>query len=262
MIEDDFDGLDLVGKRDSSIKKSIARLRPFWRYYGGKYRLAPRYPVPIHDVIIEPFAGAAGYSMRYPEKQVILIEKYRPVWSVWDFLINASKDDVLNVPLVEHIDDVPSNIPEGARNLVGFSLNDGCVSPSRKLSAGRKELAALGRKFEGWNGNKREYISDQVSYIKHWVCLFGSYDEFDLPLTATYFIDPPYNSRAGRLYKESQVDYTKLSRYVSRLSGQIIVCENIGADWLPFEHFWDAKSGPKTRVSQEAMYYVKEQNIV
>jgi hypothetical protein len=34
-------------------------LRPFWRYYGGKWRAAPRYPRPTHDTIIEPFAGAA-----------------------------------------------------------------------------------------------------------------------------------------------------------------------------------------------------------
>lgn len=39
-------------------------LKPFWRYYGGKYRAAPRYPVPLHRTIVEPFAGAAGYSLR------------------------------------------------------------------------------------------------------------------------------------------------------------------------------------------------------
>ena len=25
-------------------------LRPFWRYYGGKWRAAPRYPKPLHDL--------------------------------------------------------------------------------------------------------------------------------------------------------------------------------------------------------------------
>jgi len=44
-------------------------LRPFWRYYGGKWRAAPRYPAPRHDLIIEPFAGAAGYAMRYPDQK-------------------------------------------------------------------------------------------------------------------------------------------------------------------------------------------------
>ena len=39
-------------------------LLPFWAYYGGKWRSAPRYPAPVHGRIIEPFAGAAGYAMR------------------------------------------------------------------------------------------------------------------------------------------------------------------------------------------------------
>ena len=56
-------------------------LRPFIRYYGGKWRAAPLYPAPMHSTIIEPFAGAAGYSMRYPDRDVILVERY-PVIAV------------------------------------------------------------------------------------------------------------------------------------------------------------------------------------
>jgi len=33
-------------------------LKPFWQYYGGKWRAAPHYPKPRHDTIVEPFAGA------------------------------------------------------------------------------------------------------------------------------------------------------------------------------------------------------------
>ena len=52
----------------------MTSLRPFWAYYGGKWRAAPRYPRPMHDTIIEPFAGAAGYSLRYPDRNVVLVE--------------------------------------------------------------------------------------------------------------------------------------------------------------------------------------------
>jgi len=45
----------------------MSGLRPFWRYYGGKWRAAPSYPSPRCETIIEPFAGAAGYSLRYPD---------------------------------------------------------------------------------------------------------------------------------------------------------------------------------------------------
>lgn len=45
------------------------KLKPFFTYFGGKYRIAPRYPKPQYNTIIEPFAGSAGYSLRYPERE-------------------------------------------------------------------------------------------------------------------------------------------------------------------------------------------------
>jgi hypothetical protein len=50
-------------------------IRPYFVYYGGKWRAAPRYPAPRHDVIVEPFAGSAGYALRYHERKIILVEK-------------------------------------------------------------------------------------------------------------------------------------------------------------------------------------------
>jgi len=32
-------------------------------YYGSKSKLAQHYPTPKYDTIVEPFAGAAGYSL-------------------------------------------------------------------------------------------------------------------------------------------------------------------------------------------------------
>jgi hypothetical protein len=34
-----------------------SRLRPFFSFYGGKWRIARHYPTPKYDIIIEPFAG-------------------------------------------------------------------------------------------------------------------------------------------------------------------------------------------------------------
>ena len=36
---------------------------PLFCYFGSKYRAAPHYPKPLYPHIIEPFAGAAGYSL-------------------------------------------------------------------------------------------------------------------------------------------------------------------------------------------------------
>lgn len=37
----------------------------FFSYFGGKYMRSTHYPSPNYDIVIEPFAGAAGYSTRY-----------------------------------------------------------------------------------------------------------------------------------------------------------------------------------------------------
>lgn len=89
------------------------KLRPFWRYYGGKWRAAPRYPQPRYDTIIEPFAGSAGYSLRYPERRVILVEKYTVIAEMWRYLIAVTPAEVLRIPCVEHIDELPDWVPAG-----------------------------------------------------------------------------------------------------------------------------------------------------
>lgn len=52
-------------------------LRPFFRYYGAKWRAvhAGLYPEPQHRFICEPFAGAAGYALHYPHLAVELIDR-------------------------------------------------------------------------------------------------------------------------------------------------------------------------------------------
>ena len=54
-------------------------LHPFFSYFGSKYRMAKHYPEPLYDIIVEPFAGAAGYSLLYPHKNIILYDNYEPV---------------------------------------------------------------------------------------------------------------------------------------------------------------------------------------
>ena len=46
------------------------RLKPFWSFYGAKYNLAPKYPSPVGDSIVEPFAGSAQYSLLHYQKNV------------------------------------------------------------------------------------------------------------------------------------------------------------------------------------------------
>ncbi len=46
-------------------------------YYGRKKQIVRYYPVPNYNVIVEPFAGAAAYSMHHNStvNRVVLVEK-------------------------------------------------------------------------------------------------------------------------------------------------------------------------------------------
>jgi site-specific DNA-adenine methylase len=216
------------------------KLRPFWNYYGGKFRLAPRYAAPRFSTIVEPFAGAAGYALRNHERDVILIDRSPIICEIWRFLIGATSDDIRRIPYVEHVDELPGWVCQGARWLVGFSMNAATTAPCKQLSAGRKRLRDLGRKYQGWTDAHKETIASQVGVIRHWKIIEGDYTAAPA-IEATWFVDPPYQ-QAGKFYKAQPSDFYALGDWCRSLSGQVMVCENVGADWLPFRPFVYAKS--------------------
>lgn len=228
-------------------------LKPFWRYYGGKWRAAPRYPKPVHSTIIEPFAGAAGYALRYPEHDVVLVEKYPVIAELWRYLIAVPSEEIRRIPLVEHVDDLPAWVPPGGRSLVGFAMNAATVAPCKRLSAGRKKLRAMGRLSEGWSDPMRERVASQVPFIRHWRVIEGDYTNAP-DVEATWFVDPPYNNKAGSYYVHHNLDYPRLGGWCQQRKGQVIVCENEGADWLPFRTFATFKPGLNGKGSREVIW--------
>jgi hypothetical protein len=230
-----------------------ATLKPFWRYYAGKWRAAPRYPAPTCATIVEPFAGAAGYSLRYADRSVVLVEKYPVVAEMWRYLISVSDLEVRRIPLVEDVADLPAWVPQGGRWLVGFAMNAATTHPCNVLSAGRKKLRAMGRRFEGWSEAMRDRVASQVGRIRHWKIIEGDYR--DAPdLEATWFIDPPYNNEAGARYAKQVGCYGALSDWTRSRRGQVIACENEGATWLPFQPFATLKPGVNGDGSREVLW--------
>lgn len=230
-------------------------LKPFWRYYGGKWRAAPHYPKPEYQTIVEPFAGAAGYSLRYPHHNVILVEKYPIVAAIWRYLIAVTPAEILATPTVEHVDDLPAGTPQEARWLVGFHMNAGTVHPCKRLSAGRKKLRSMGRVSEGWTDATKQRIATQVERIRHWQIIEGDYTMAPA-VEATWFIDPPYNNRAGSYYVENKINYDQLAFWCEHcILGQRIVCENEGASWLPFRQFRTLKQNAMSgKISREVIW--------
>ena len=111
------------------------KLSPFFTFYGGKFRAAPRYPAPVHDTVIEPFAGAAGYSVRHAARRVILVERDPAVAATWRYLISVSRADVLALPDLapgQSVDDL--SVSDEARLLIGWYCGRGLAIPRKTQS--------------------------------------------------------------------------------------------------------------------------------
>lgn len=216
-------------------------LRPFLSYYGAKWMLAKHYPVPLHSRIVEPFAGAAGYSTRYPDRQVTLIDSNPKVAGVWEYLTRASRREIMRLPLIacgERADDLP--VTQEARWLIGWWVNKGAAMPHQTLSAWARQPEYAS---QFWGPVIRQRIADQVDRIRHWRVTCGDYrDDVHPDAGTTWFVDPPYQGAPGRKYPHHRVDYGELALWCKARQGQLIVCEQAGADWLPFTPLVDTYS--------------------
>jgi len=233
----------------------MSSLHPYFVYYGGKWRAAPRYPAPRHNVIVEPFAGSAGYALRYHERQIVLVEKDEVLAELWRYLIRATANDFLSLPDLRGdatVDDL--SICAGAKALIGFWLNKGVERPRKSPSAWMRSGI---RPKSYWGPEVRARLAAQAGKIAHWQIIEGDYTAAP-DVEGTWFIDPPYVD-AGRQYRHSSrdIDYAALASWCLARRGQVLVCESSGANWLPFEDHIVAKSLPGSRGkghSREALW--------
>lgn len=226
---------------------------PFWRYYGGKWRAAPRYPAPECKTIVEPFAGAAGYACRYPWRQVVLVDADPIIAGLWAYLIAASPAEILAIPDLRDgatVDDLP--ICQEARWLVGFWCNNGTTQPCKTASAWSRDRGQEAHNWSGWGYKARERIARDVGQIKHWRIIHGDYTAAP-DIEATWLIDPPYQTKAGRHYREQPGDFAALGAWAMARKGQVIACDQQGADWLPWTGTLDLKSTKGN--SAEVLYH-------
>lgn len=228
-------------------------LRPFFGFYGGKWRDTPKhYPAPLFDTVREPFAGSAGYSLRFFERHVELSDIDPVIVGVWSYLIKASESEIESlpdVPLDGSVDDL--HVPQEARWLIGFWLNRATSAPRKRPSAWMRSGIRPG---SHWGWRVRETIAAQLRHIRHWTIRQCEYHELD-DGRATWFIDSPYQ-HAGKHYRfgAERIDFRRLGEWVRSRKGQVIACENEGATWLPFQRIADVKTTRKSRRSNEALW--------
>lgn len=192
-------------------------------YYGSKSKVVDLYPSPKFGKIIEPFAGSARYSLKYFDREVILVDKYPVIVDLWKWLQQASEADIMALPNLENGQSLDNfDLPKEAKYLIGFCINGGSAQPKKTV-----------KDFSNWNEQKR-VIAKSLFKIKHWVIRLGSHDEIE-NTEATWFIDPPYQFGGEWYVKNNKsINFDELGKWCQSRSGQVIVCENTKANWLPF----------------------------
>lgn len=195
-------------------------------YYGSKSKIVDLYPPPKYDKIIEPFAGSARYSLKYWQKDILIVDKYELVVKIWRWLQQCSKDDILKLPKMRCGDDIRNyGLSECETLFLSFISGGGVNTPKWTVSK-------FGD-FEHGNQNVYKRIANSLHKIRHWNIIEGSYDEIENH-EATWFIDPPYQV-GGHKYYHNKIDYHSLSKWCELRKGQVIVCENMAADWMIFK---------------------------
>lgn len=218
-------------------------------YYGRKKRLAKLYPEPEFKLIIEPFAGSAAYSLHGKrwENQVVINDLSREVTRAWRYLQQATLSDIQRLP----------EPPIGSRlsDITWLSAEERWII-SQHINPGADQRSDVVQKFNRWPAGKR-YIMNSLHKIKHWTILGGEYSLI-ANKRATWFVDPPYE-RSGVRYRNNTVDYSALQKWCMCRSGQLIVCEQSGADWLPFQSL--AEIAICGTAKSKEMVYVRHEGI-
>lgn len=187
--------------------------RPFFSYFGAKYRNAKLYPEPLHGgVIIEPFAGSAGYSVRHLQnghQNVILCEKNPTIANIWKYLIQVSPERILSLPDINNdqtVDDL-HECTDVEKELIGFWLNRATTaptkSPSKWMRKPKEDIKIVdtndqmhlkklvhsnetpirndseNRIYAGsfWGTRVKNTIASQVDFIRNWKVYECSYEE-------------------------------------------------------------------------------------
>ncbi len=228
-------------------------MRPMFSYFGSKWMLARRYGPPAHDLVIEPFAGSAAYALYWGAPKSLLIDAFPEVVGIWQFLIKATEREIRALPLdFDHVDDL--KIPQEAKWLIGYWIKKASVTAGKSRTAWARQYRHSGD-CKVWGEAVRERIASQLPGIRGWKAQLR--DWRDSPdMKATWLIDPPYQV-AGKHYVFNEVDYGALAKFCRSRQGQVFVCENAGADWLPFRPFHKARGTfgyKRTGVSNEVVW--------
>jgi site-specific DNA-adenine methylase len=221
-----------------------------WSYYGSKTTIIDYYPAPMFGTIIEPFAGTARYALRYFDREIIIIDKNADVIQIWKYLQQASIGDIARLPHFlkpgSNLNDIVFDDP-AERALMGFLITKGGEKSKRNKASGWVTIDRPNHINYSLNR-----IASNLYKIRHWTIRLGSYDEIENQ-KATWYIDPPYQ-HGGEHYpcSSKKLDFQQLGEWCKDRLGQIIVCENMKADWMKFKYLCSHHG--RTGMQREAIW--------
>jgi len=210
---------------------------PLFKWFGSKWLSSKTLPAPQHDHILEPFAGSAGYALRYGgfPRQVTIWEEDPNLQKLWTFLITATSDVILRIPLgvpigtdIRHLE-----MSEGQALLLKHWQRTNNVGDCWTVSP-------WGHLPGQWTANTRARVADEVGLITHWKLEPVRWDQ-----EATYFVDPPYLYNYRYRFKTAGFDHKALAAKVlgTLPRAQVIMCEalcqktHVEPTYLPFSYF-------------------------
>ena len=251
-------------------------MHSFFHYYGSKNQGAPRYGPPRRDEVIEPFAGSAAYSVYWEHPNVALYDLSEDVCAAWDWLIHCSDEDVRRIPIPFESDAQFAALPDGPRQVVGWTFWYGHAASQDRLPAWYWVYLREGRltgsarsymdRFDAlipnmWDERKRDRIIRQKPLIRNWT--IEQLDYRKIPQReAHWHVDPPYQGAPGRAYPHNAIDFPALAEWCRNLPGAVDVCEQEGADWLPFRPLYSMRtSAPGTGTKSSEVVWQKNPDM-
>lgn len=222
-----------------------------WSYFGSKTNVINNYPAPGHQMIIEPFAGTARYSLKYFDRDILIVDRYKVITDIWIWLQKCSTNDILSLPDKMIMGQTVKSLQLPCREaelLYGFFCSRGLEKPRLQ--------ATKWVSYDRPNGFKTmlKRIASNLHKIRHWKIEHGDYS-YITNNKATWFIDPPYQKYGNDyVFGSKKLNYTDLGNFCKSRRGQVIVCEGTGANWLPFSHLIEVKNTRARKNFNELIY--------
>lgn len=208
-------------------------------FYGRKGSTAHKYPTPLYETIVEPFAGSMAYSCHHAAQrptQALGFELDPRVADLWNRLLTTGTPPPIP-PDQTHTDDLYH---------MTSAADHGSLTHN---------VAKISSRMRTNSEQQRRLTERLIPHTKNFHVVNAPYT--DAPdIEATWFIDPPYaptgvgrpnGGGGGYKVSNSGIDYPVLAAWCRSRRGQVIVCEQEGADWLPFTPLPGAMVSPRAR---------------